>query len=116
MKNYYIETDNTFSLNKKIEDLINNNNFNDASKSIYSLDETPLENALEDLDTYSFLTSKKVIIIKNIDKVKEDEQVEEKEHLIKYLQNPNEDNLLIITTNKMDKRSKLYKEITKYTE
>ena len=116
MKNYYIETENTFSLNKKIEDLIINNNFNDASKSIYQLDETPLENALEDLDTYSFLTSKKVIIIKNIDKIKEDEQVEEKEHLIKYLQNPNEDNLLIITTNKMDKRSKLYKEITKYTE
>ena len=116
MKNYYIETDNTFSLNKKTEDLISNNNFNDASKSIYLLDETPLENALEDLDTYSFLTTKKVIIIKNIDSIKADEQVEEKEHLIKYLQNPNEDNLLIITANKLDKKLKLYKEITKYTE
>ena len=116
MKNYYIETENTFSLNKKIEDLIINNDFNEATKSIYQLDEIPLENALEDLDTYSFLTPKKVIIIKNLEKIKEDEQVEEKEHLIKYLQNPNEDNLLIITTNKMDKRSKFYKEITKYTE
>ena len=104
MNNYYIETDNTFSLNKKIEEIINNNNFNEASKSIYSLDETPLENALEDLDTYSFLTSKKVIVIKNIDYLNKDDQIEEKEHLIKYLNNPNEDNLLIITANKLDKK------------
>ena len=116
MKIYYIETENTFSLNKKIEDLIINNNFTDASKSIYSLDETTLDNALEDLDTYSFLTNKKVIIIKNIDYLKADEQLDEKEHLIKYLQNPNEDNLLIITANKMDKKLKLYKEISKYSE
>ena len=114
MNNYYIETDNTFSLNKKIEEIINNNNFNEASKSIYSLDETPLENALEDLDTYSFLTSKKVIVIKNIDYLNKDDQIEEKEHLIKYLNNPNEDNLLIITANKLDKKLKLYKDITKY--
>ena len=116
MKNYYIETENVFSLDKKIEELIKNNNFKDASKSIYSLDETPLENALEDLDTYSFLTPKKIIIIKNIDSINKDEQEEEKAHLIKYLQNPNQDNLLIITAKKLDKKLKLYKEITNNTE
>jgi len=116
MKNYYIETENVFSLDKKIEELIINNNFKDASKSIYSLDETPLENALEDLDTYSFLTPKKIIIIKNIDSINKDEQEEEKAHLIKYLQNPNQDNLLIITAKKLDKKLKLYKEITNNTE
>ena len=116
MKNYYIETENVFSLDKKIEELIINNNFKDASKSIYSLDETPLENALEDLDTYSFLTPKKIIIIKNIDSINKDEQEEDKAHLIKYLQNPNQDNLLIITAKKLDKKLKLYKEITNNTE
>ena len=111
MKNYYIETENTFSLNKKIDEIIESNNFKDATKSIYSLDESPLENALEDLDTYSFLSNKKIIIIKNIDSIKADEQQKEKEHLIKYLQNPVKDNLLIITSTKLDKKLKLAKEI-----
>ena len=116
MKNYYIETDNVFSLNKKIDELIKKNNFNDATKSIYSLDETPLENALEDLDTYTFLANKKIIIIKNIDYLKADDQQKEKEHLIKYLINPNNDNLLIITATKLDKKLKITKAINENCE
>lgn len=116
MKNYYIETDNSFSLNKKIDEIIDKNKFNDATKSIYSLDETSLDNALEDLDTYNFLTNKKIVIIKNMDYLKADEQVDSKEHLIKYLKNPNQDNLLIITANKLDKKLKFTKAINENCE
>ena len=109
MKNYYIETDNIFSLNKKQDEIIKESNFEEATKSIYDLEETELNKALEDLDTYSFLSNKKIIIIHNIDKYKNDNN--EIDHLIKYLDNPNEDNLLILTSTKMDKKLKLYKKI-----
>ena len=69
MNNYLLESIDTTLLDKKIEKIIKDNDFSSASISSYDLDEVLLENALEDLDTYSFLTSKKVIIIKNIDSI-----------------------------------------------
>ena len=55
---------------------------------------------LEDLDTYNFLSEKKVIIIKNIESIKEEQYEKDIEHLFKYIDNPNPDNLLIITSRK----------------
>lgn len=116
MNNYLIESDNSYSINKIIEEIINKNKFNDGTISTYQLDESTLDKALEDLDTYSLLSSKKVIIIKEIDLLKKDEQEQEKEHLLKYLENPNPDNLLIIIGNKLDNKLKFIKELKKYTK
>ena len=63
MNNYLFESIDTTLLDKKIDSIINELSFNDASISSYDLEESLLEKALEDLDTYSFLTTKKVIII-----------------------------------------------------
>lgn len=111
MNNYLIEYNDIYLLNNKIDELISKD-FKDASKSIYDLEEEPLDNALNDLDTYSFLTEKKIIIIKNINKLEDDKFTK---HLMKYLDNPNNDNLLILTTNKLNMTKKINKELKKKT-
>ena len=112
MNNYLIEYNDIYLLNNEIDKLINNG-FNEASKSVYDLEETTLDNALNDLDTYSFITDKKIVIIKNINKLEQDKFTE---HLIKYLDNPNNDNLLILTTNKLNMTKKINKEIKNKTK
>ena len=114
MNNYLFESIDTTLLDKKIDSIINELNFNDASISSYDLEESLLEKALEDLDTYSFLTTKKVIIIRNIESVKYDDFKDDFDHLFKYLSDPIEDNLLIIVGHHFTNTSKVIKELKKY--
>lgn len=114
MNNYLFESIDTTLLDKKIDSIINELSFNDASISSYDLEESLLENALEDLDTYSFLTTKKVIIIRNIESVKYDDFKDDFDHLFKYLSDPIEDNLLIIVGHHFTNTSKVIKELKKY--
>lgn len=113
--NYLLEGSDYVSLKQKIDSIIEKNDFKDAMVSIYDLDEVILDNALEDLDTYGFLSSKKVIIIKNISNVGDDDK-NMVSHLIQYINNPDPMNLLIITDNKLDDRKKLTKELKKNME
>ena len=64
MNNYLLESTDFLAEQNEIAEIIKKNKFQDSAISIYDLEETLLEKALEDLDTYSFLTSKKIIIIK----------------------------------------------------
>ncbi|MBQ9019513.1 MAG: DNA polymerase III subunit delta [Bacilli bacterium] len=110
MNNYLVESLDSLE-SKNIRDrIIKDNDFLDADISIYDLEENTLDNALEDLDTYGFLSNKKVIIITNIELLKYDDCKDKIEHLLKYIKNPNKDNLLIIecrnTTNKIIKELK----------
>ena len=114
MNNYLIEGD-SFSIKNKIDEIITNNNFKDSITSTYSLEEQSLEKPLEDLDTYSLLSNKKTIIINNIESIKKDESQNNIDHLLKYLDNPNNDNLLIITANKIDSKSTILKKIKEKT-
>ena len=111
MNSYLIESEDTLSLNNEISKIIKDNDFTNAVINTYDIEETLLENALEDLDTYNFLREKKVIIIKNIESIKEDLFEKDIEHLFKYIDNPNQDNLLIITSKKLDSRLKFSKKL-----
>ena len=111
MNSYLIESEDTLSLNNEISKIIKDNDFTNAVINTYDIEETLLENALEDLDTYNFLSEKKVIIIKNIESIKEDLFEKDIEHLFKYIDNPNQDNLLIITSKKLDSRLKFSKKL-----
>ena len=113
MDSYLIESIDSLSLQKERNNLIKENNFQDAAISYYDLDEVLLENALEDLDTYSFLTSKKVIVIENIESIKYDDYKKDFDHLYKYIGNPNPDNLLIIEARKLNNTLKTTKELKK---
>ena len=98
--NYLLESTDYLSIQNEIAEIIKKTSFQDSAISIYDLEETLLEKALEDLDTYSFLTSKKIIIIKNIETINQEEFEKDIKHLYQYLDNPNPDHLLIITSRK----------------
>ena len=111
MKNsYLLETEDSVLLENKIEEIIKKTNFVDAYKSIYDIEDVNLDNALEDLDTYSFLSDKKIIIVKNFLNDNNDTRLE---HLLRYIDNPNPDNLLILTTKKIDNRLNIIKLLKK---
>ena len=109
MNNYLLECNDKIALENEQERIIKDNKFTKASIYKYDLEETELENALEDLDTYGLFTQEKVIIIKNIELLKYDDYKKDLEHLFKYLDNPNPDNLLIIEVSKLNSTSKIGK-------
>lgn len=109
MNNYLLESNDSIALEKSQEKIIKDNKFTKASIYTYDLEEPSLDNALEDLDTYGLFTQEKVIILKNIELLKYDDNKKEFEHLFRYLDNPNPDNLLIIEVNKLSSNSKVGK-------
>ena len=113
MNSYLIEGLDFTAIKLKENELLKKESFNDSTISIYDLEETMLENALEDLDTYSFLSTKKTIIIKHIEILKYDDEKEHIDHLLKYIDNPSKDNLLIIEAEKLNNTTKLTKELKK---
>ena len=113
MNNYLLENTDPIVIKNETKNLIKKNNFEGSQVSIYDIEEVPLEKALEDLDTYGFLSSKKVVIIKNIDILKYDDNKKDLDHLFKYLENSSSDNLLIIEVKKLANKTKLSKELKK---
>ena len=113
MNNYLLESLDSLSLQKEREKIIHSEGFDSATISLYDMEESILDNALEDLDTYSFLSDKKVIIINNIDNLKKYNNKSQIKHLLKYIDNPNPNNLLIIDANKLNNTYKLTKELKK---
>lgn len=113
MNNYLLETTDYTALKTEIDKIIKSEKFTDALTSTYDAKELQLENALEDLDTYGFLSDKKVIIINNIDGINQEDEDKNLKHLYKYLENPNPDNLLIITASKLNNTLKVTKELKK---
>ena len=119
MNNYLLESDDILAIEQTEEKLIKDNKFTKASVFKYDLEESSLDNALEDLDTYGLFTQEKVIVLKNIELLKYDDYKNEFEHLFRYLDNPNPDNLLIIEVNKLSGNSKIgkiLKEKCEYTK
>ncbi len=114
MNSYLINSSSISLIDKKINELINENNYNEALINNYDLEEDSITSLLEDADTISFLTPTKVIIGKNLSNNNLND--DSLNYLNKYLDNPNENVLLIFTTNKLDTRKKAIKEfISKLT-
>ena len=96
MDSYLIESSDFLSFQNEKDKLIKEKGFSSSLINTYDLEEVELEDALEDLDTYGLLSDKKVIVLTNIENIKYDENKKDLDHLIKYINNPNPDNLLII--------------------
>ena len=114
--NYLLESTDSLSLQKKIEEIIHKNHFEESLVDTYDMEEVSLDSVLEDLDTYGLFSLQKVIIMKNVEAVSFEEEKQKTEHFLHYLKDPNPDYLLIITTKKLDERKKITKEIKKLTE
>lgn len=113
MNSYLLEGIDYVAIEKEVNKIIEKEKFTSSSLSIYDMEETLLENALEDLDTYTFLSDKKTIIIKNIDSIKYDDYKSDFDYLLKYIDNPSNDNLLIIEAKKLNGTYKITKELKK---
>lgn len=114
--NYLIECTDFLTIQIEINKIIKENKFEAASQNYYDIQEVPLENALEDLDTYGFLTSKKVVVITNFDCLDLSNE-KDLERLVKYVKNPNPDNILVIATKKfVIKENKYLKDLKKNLE
>ncbi len=113
MHNYLLEGLDNLAIELEVNKIIKSNKFEEASKNIYDMEITTLDKALEDLDTYNFLSTKKIVEIRKIEELNQDENKEFLNHLYKYLDNPNDDNLLIIETNKLNNTLKMTKELKK---
>lgn len=118
MKNIYLIVSNDkIVLASKIEEIVKKNK--DAAVTNYDLEEVSIEDLIEDLDTYNFLTPKKIIIGKNASFLTGDKKMDVDHNLSKfekYLENPNPDNILILTTNSLDKRKKLVSKVIENSE
>lgn len=109
MNNYLIKSNATTLIDKKISELIKEKGFNDASITTYDLEEDSITSLIEDADTISFLASNKVIIGRNLSNNNLDDK--SIKTLSKYLDNPNNDVLLIFITSNIDTRKKVVKDI-----
>ena len=80
----------------------------------YDLEEVPIENLIEDLDTYNFLEDKKIVIglhASFLNSTKKEAVVHNIEMFEKYIKNPNPDNILILVADSIDKKKKIVKEL-----
>lgn len=117
MKNIYLIVSN----NKIVID-ININKIKESIKDYeeisYDLEETLIDNLIEDLDTYNFFQTKKLVIGHHASFLTSEKQVlnHDIDKLLKYINNPNPDNYLILIADSIDKRKKSVSEIIKKVE
>ena len=116
MNNYLVVTNDKITLDEKINEL----NKDKVSEVVfYDLMETNIEKLIEDLDTINFLSNKKIIVGTNAFFLSSDKTkssiVHNTDLLEKYLDNPS-DNILILVTDNIDKRKKLTSNILKKCE
>ena len=114
--NYLIESSDSKSLKIKIEEIIKKTNFLDVPISNYDVVEDEFDRALEDLDTYGLFSNKKVVVINNIESFSIDSNKDLYKHFMTYLDNTVSDNLLIVTSKKLNNTKKLTKDLKKKLE
>ena len=93
MTTYLFETEDFDAREIEIKKCIQKENFLDASLSIFDLDDSSLDDALEDLDTYGLFSDKKIVIIRNIENFKIDQNQSIYDHFLRYLQNTDPEKL-----------------------
>lgn len=109
---YLIESDNLVVINKKIDDILSKYKLTRENIIKYDLLETPISVLIDELNTYNLLVAKKVVVGENAafltaSKVKSVEHNLEK--LENYINNLNQDNILIFLCNKLDNKKKIVK-------
>ncbi len=95
---------------REIEKIIVASKFEEEERFVYDLEEISLFSLLEKIKTISFLSPKKIVILKNAfflgGEPKRKIEDEELSSFLEYLNHPFEDVLLILTTDKLDERKK----------
>lgn len=104
-----------YLINREIKKIIKDNNINDIDINDYNLENDLLDNILDDASMNSLFSSQKTMIINNAYIFTGSSKKKGPNHnldlLIKYISNPNPDNILIFVVNdeKLDDRKKIVK-------
>lgn len=114
--NYLLESEDSYLVSLKIEELIEKCNFKNSPVHSYDMEEVPLSNALEDLDTYGLFSEKKVIVISNIESLTTEGNEKDIEHFFKYFKDSLDTILVIVTARKLNNIKKITKELKKNLE
>ncbi len=112
MNNYLIISSDEITISLTIDKIIKDNSITEVIK--YDLVSSPLDKLIEDLDTFSLFSNKKVVIGYNayfLSSTKAKTIEQDTTSLEKYLSNPSE-NILILVTEKVDNKKKITKLIT----
>ncbi|MDD6224347.1 MAG: DNA polymerase III subunit delta [bacterium] len=104
---YLIVSNDKVTVDIKIKEIQSQNQ--EATTIQYDLEEIAIEQLIEDLDTYNFLESKKIIVGYNATFLTSDKSImnHNVKRLEKYLDYPNPDNILVLVASALDKRKKL---------
>ena len=101
---YLIETNVIELLDIKVNEILKDNKLSHDNLITYDMEETNISDAIVDLDTYSLFNEPKVVLCKNAiflssGKCEIDHNID---LLEKYLNNPNPNNILILSVEKTD--------------
>ena len=112
---YVIASQDDFLIRKNIEKIKSKLiGFEEVS---YDLKEDSITRVIEDLDTFNFLVSGKIVVAHNaylLTSEKPKNVIEQNPEILeKYIKNPNLDNVLILTCKKMDERKGIVKLLKK---
>lgn len=117
MNTYIIESSDYIVIQSKIDEILKKHKLTHDMIIKYDLIEVPISVAIEDLDTYNFLSSNKVVIGDNAyfltGSKPKGAVAHNEEQLEKYLKNPSSENILILICDKLDSRKKLVKIVDK---
>ena len=115
MKNYLILSNDFITIEETIKSVIKENNLSDENVIKYDMNETLLEVAIEELNTYGLFVDKKIVVLTSCDFLTGDKKrtiLNQNDSLLEeYLNNPNELCSLIICATKLDERKKLSKQL-----
>lgn len=112
MDNYLILTNDKITLEDVISKIKNKNNLTNDSVIRFDLQENTVDQVIEELNTYSFLVDKKIVVVSSTETILNDKKsIKDEEKLLKYIDNINSLNSLILIANKIDERKKLVKSI-----
>lgn len=109
MKTYLIVSETIYNINKKIKEIIN-----DINNIVYfNMDENSIEEILNEASYNSLFNDKKCVIVKNSKLFSNNKETNnyknDSEKLLKYLDNENENTILIFTLlGKCDTKKKIY--------
>lgn len=113
MKTIYLILSNDYiSIKENINNILKENKIPEECLIRYDLNDTLIDDVIEDLDTYNFLVDRKVIVCENayfLSGGKSSGLEQNIDGFVKYLNNPSPDNILILVCDKLDDRKSVVK-------
>ena len=108
---YFIESDNFDLVIIKVKEILAKHKLDFNNLIIYDMEEANISDAISDLDTYSLFNKTKIILCKNSvfltsGKTEINHNIN---YLEKYLNNPNPNNILILSSSKLDGKKNIAK-------